>query len=180
MQSAICWARCLSVMALWVVGTPPATATGIYQTPEAFLAEMFGDSAPAPQVLWIQPELRAQAQAILGHPLGVLRLRYWTQAGRFAWVLEEIGREQPITVGIVTAAGRIEQLRVLIFRESRGWEVRHAFFTDQFRGASLDERRQLTPPVDGISGATLSVSALTRLARLALLLHEAAATTPVP
>ena len=87
---------------------------------------------------------------------------------------KKIGREQPITVGIVTADGRMEQLRVLIFRESRGWEVRHAFFTDQFRGATLDERRQLTPAVDGVSGATLSVSALTRLARLALLLDGAA------
>lgn len=149
-------------------------ATGTYQTPDAFLAEMFDGSAPAPQVLWIQPEVRTQAEAILGHALGVMRLRYWTQAGRCAWILEEIGREQPITVGIVTAAGRIEQLRVLIFRESRGWEVRHSFFTDQFRGAGLDEERQLTSPVDGVSGATLSVSALTRLARLALLLHEAA------
>jgi hypothetical protein len=156
-----------------------AAATGAYQTPEAFLAEMFGGSAPASQVLWILPEVREQAEAILGHPLGVLRMRYWTQAGRCAWILEEIGKEQPITVGIVTAAGHIEQLRVLIFRESRGWEVRHPFFTDQFRGAGLDERQQLVPPVDGVSGATLSVSALTRLARLALLLH-AAANTPAP
>ena len=162
-------------------GLHPAAATGTYQSPEAFLAEMFGGSAPPPQVLWVQPDVRTQAEAILGHALGVLRLRYWTQAGRCAWILEEIGKEQPITVGVVTAAGRIEQLRVLIFRESRGWEVRHPFFTDQFRGAGLDERRQLAPPVDGVSGATLSVSALTRLARLALLLHAAANTaTSVP
>ena len=157
----------------------PAAATDTYQTPEAFLAEMFGGDGPESRVLWIQPQEREQAAAILGHPLGVLRMRYWTQAGRNAWILEEIGKQQPITVGIVTVGGRMEQLRVLIFRESRGWEVRHAFFTDQFRGATLDERRQLTPPVDGVSGATFSVSALTRLARLALLL-DGAANSPTP
>ena len=174
MTKVACWTRWLCVALLFAGGLPSAAATGTYQTPEAFLAEMFGGSAPSPQVLWIQPEVREQAEKILGHALGVLRLRYWIQAGRYAWILEEIGKEQPITVGIVTAAGHIEQLRVLIFRESRGWEVRHAFFTDQFRGATLDERRQLTTPVDGVSGATFSVSALTRLARLALLLHTAA------
>lgn len=155
-------------------GLSTTAATGVYQTPEAFLVEVFGGAVPPPQVLWVQRELRTQAEQILGHPLGVLRIRYWNQADRYAWILEEIGRDQPITVGIVTAVGRIKQLRVLIFRESRGWEVRHPFFTDQFHDVGLNEQLQLEHPIDGVSGATLSVSALTRLARLALLLHDAA------
>jgi hypothetical protein len=61
---------------------------------------------------------------------------------------------------------------VLIFRESRGWEVRHDFFTDQFKGVTLNDDRELDLPIDNISGATLSVRALTRLARLALYLHN--------
>lgn len=149
-------------------------ATGVYQEPEAFLQEVFGGTTPEPRTLWLQPEVRARAEAILGHPPAMLRVRYWNAADRYAWILEEVGREQPITVGIITANGRIEQLRVLVFRESRGWEVRHPFFTDQFRGAGLAGGDALEKPVDGISGATLSVSALTRLARLALLLHGAA------
>lgn len=160
-----------------------ARATGTYQEPAAFLDEIFGGSTPAPAVLWLQPDVRAQAEAILGHPPGMLRVRYWNEADRYAWILEEIGREQPITTGIVTANGRIEQLRVLVFRESRGWEVRHPFFTDQFRGVGTGT--MLEKSIDGISGATLSVSALTRLARLALLFHGAAtasapATTTTP
>ena len=175
MKTSAWWARVLSMVVLSASAVSPAEATGTYQTPESFLAEMFGGTVPPPQALWVQPEVGVQADAILGHDLGALRVRYWSQAGRFAWILEELGKEQPITVGIVTAADRIEQLRVLIFRESRGWEVRHPFFTDQFRGVGLDERRHLAPSIDGVSGATLSVSALTRLARLALLLHGAAA-----
>jgi len=173
--------RAVVLLFAFVAVTGAVQATGTYQEPAAFLDEMFGGATPEPSLLWLQPEVRARAESILGHPPGMLRVRYWNVADRRAWILEEIGREQPITVGIVTAAGRIEQLRVLIFRESRGWEVRHAFFTDQFRGAALDAGGQLSQPVDGVSGATLSVSALTRLGRLALLFHEAAnASAPGP
>jgi Na+-transporting NADH:ubiquinone oxidoreductase subunit NqrC len=52
--------------------------------------------------------------------------------------------------------------------------VRYPFFTDQFNGLQLDENNRLQRKIDGISGATLSVNALTRLARLALHLHEEA------
>ncbi|MEO1898962.1 MAG: FMN-binding protein, partial [Methylococcales bacterium] len=59
-------------------------------------------------------------------------------------------------------------LKVLAFRESRGWEVKHDFFTDQFKQNTLDSHLKLTQAIDGISGATLSVRALTKTARLAL------------
>lgn len=168
-------ARLSFALALVTVVAPSvAPATGTYQSPEAFLSEVFSGNVPQSQILWLTPELREKSEHILLHPLNVLRVRYWRADDRYAWVLEEVGREQPITVGIVTGAGRIEQLRVLVFRESRGWEVRHSFFTDQFLGAALNASGELDRGIDGISGATLSVSALTRLARLALVLSEAA------
>ena len=67
---------------------------------------------------------------------------------------------------------RIELVRVLIFRESRGWEVRYPFFTDQFVSVRLDSSGQLDKSIDGISGATLSVIAIKKLTTLALLLHK--------
>ncbi|MBI2993881.1 MAG: FMN-binding protein [Gammaproteobacteria bacterium] len=156
---------------LLLVLVAPARAQGIYQTPEAFLDEVFGGAPPAPRKMWIKAELADSVRAVLGHDLGVLRLSYWGQSGRTVWILEEIGKEQPITAGIVVNNGAIESVRVLVFRESRGWEVRHPFFTDQFKGARLVDGDRLDRGIDGISGATLSVGALTRLARLALLLH---------
>jgi hypothetical protein len=161
------------IAAALVLASFPASATGTYQEPEAFLADAFGGTVPEPQVLWLTQKLRAKSEHILLHPFNALRVRYWRSGERCAWVLEEVGRAEPITVGIVTDGRRIEQLRVLIFRESRGWEVRHAFFTDQFRDAGINEQGNLDRSIDGISGATLSVSALTRLARLALLFSDA-------
>lgn len=139
-----------------------------YQSPQAFIKEVFANSPPKPSLLWLTKETQQQAKAILGHKLPMLRLRYWRQDNRSAWVLEEVGKEKPITAGIVIEAGKIGRFKVLAFRESRGWEVRYPFFTDQFVGAALVDRFQLSQSIDGISGATLSVRALKKLARLAL------------
>ena len=99
-----------------------------------------------------------------------MRIKYWREGGRTAWILEEIGKYEPITAGFIVDSGKLAEIRILIYRESHGWEVRYPFFTDQFRGLELNENRRLTGPIDGISGATLSVSSITRLAALALFL----------
>jgi hypothetical protein len=154
----------LTVQAAWAGGT--------YQTPEDFLNETFAGNTPEPSVLWLTGEIRTTAKKILGHEPNQLRVRYWTQGQRSAWILEEIGKEQPITTGYVVNAGHIERVRVLIFRESRGWEVKYPFFTDQFMRIGLTPDLKLNKHIDGVSGATLSVRALTNLARLALYLHQ--------
>ena len=150
-----------------------ALAGGVYQEPDAFIADVFADDPPKASLIWPDNELKAQIKDILGHDYKGLRIRYWKQDKRTAWVLDEIGKDKPITTGFVISNGRIELVRVLIFRESRGWEIRHAFFTDQFDKASLNKDRQLDRTIDNISGATLSVRAVTKLARVALLLDQA-------
>jgi hypothetical protein len=149
-----------------------AIAGGVYQEPDAFIAEVFADEPPKPEVIWPDRQLKAQMKDILGHDYNGLRIRYWKQAQRTAWILDEIGKDKPITTGFVINQGRIERVRVLIFRESRGWEVRHAFFTDQFDEARLNETTELDRTIDNISGATLSVRAVTKLSRIALLLDQ--------
>ena len=150
----------------------PLHAGGVYQEPDAFIAEVFNDNAPKPGVIWLDKSLKAQLKDILGHNYKGLRVRYWQQDTRSAWILDEIGKDKPITTGIVINNGRIERVRILVFRESRGWEVRHSFFTEQFDDATLKENRDLDRRIDNISGATLSVRAVTRLARVALLLDQ--------
>lgn len=145
-----------------------AYARGVYQTPDAFLAQTFKQKTPAPKFLWLDAAMQAEAQKILGHPFGAMRVRYWADGERTAWVLDEIGKEEPITTGIVVRHGKIDIVKVLEFRESRGDEVRHPFFTDQFRGAGTNFKGELDKSIDGVSGATLSATALKKLARLAL------------
>ena len=128
-------------------------------------------SPPDPNILWLSGERKSAVRQLLGHDYSALRLRYWCQAGRSAWVLEEIGKELPITVGIIIENNYIKNLRVMTYRENRGGEVATPAFTDQFINTELEENHQLDTRIDGISGATLSVQALTRLATMALYLH---------
>ena len=163
--------RLLLIPLLAALAPPPAAARGVYQTPEDFLAEVFAGEVPRPRSVWLTGQVRETAQRILGHRPAALRARYWRRGPRTAWILEEIGKEKPITVGLVVDGGRLERIKVLVFRESRGWEVREPAFTRQFDGARLDDQARLDRTIDGITGATLSVRALTNLARLALFLH---------
>lgn len=139
----------------------------VYQEPDAFVAEVFG-TRPEPKVLWLTKDIQAQAAAILGHPPAQLRQRYWSDAHRSVWILEEIGKEELITAGFVVADGRIDHVRVLVYRENRGQEVRYPSFLKQFKGAKLAQGARLDREIDGIAGATLSVGAMERIARLAL------------
>lgn len=147
-------------------------ARGVYQEPDKFLEEVFQGNVPEVRKLWIRGEMASEIRNILGHDLGALRVSYWQRDKRSAWVLEEIGKTLPITVGIVINDNNIEQVKILVFRESRGWEVRYPFFTDQFSGLKLADDGELDEGIDGISGATLSVSAVKRLAALALYFHQ--------
>ncbi len=155
-------------------------ARGTYQEPQAFVQQAFQGDVPSATMLWLTEDLQASIGKILGHPYDGLRLRYWRRDGRTVWILEEIGKEKAITTGIIVNQNRIEEVKVLIFRESRGWEVRNAFFTDQFKNAALKADTRLDRHIDGISGATLSVRALTKLARLALFLHQHTEADHVP
>ena len=150
----------------------PVSAKGVYQQPTDFVSQSFADTPPEPEVLWLTDDLQQQLEKILQHKYQGRRVRYWQNDQRSVWVLEEIGKKKPITAGISIHANRIERIKVLVFRETRGWEVKHAFFTQQFVDAQLTENNNLDRYIDGISGATLSVRALTKLARIALLLHR--------
>lgn len=145
---------------------------GVYQTQSSFLSEVFETKVPAAKVLWLKGELKQDCQSILGHPYSRLRVKYWKDGGKTAWILGEIGKEKPITVGLVIEKNALSQVKVLAFRESRGWEIKHPFFTRQFKGITLTPERQLDKHIDGISGATLSVRALKKLARMALHLNQ--------
>ena len=167
--------RCLALIMLLLTGPAiagPGGEAGRYIEKEAYLQSVFADDVPAAKTLWVAGELREGVEKVLGHSFASLRVRYWADGERSAWILDEIGKELPITIGVAVAEGAIDNVRILEFRESRGWEVKYPFFTDQFANARLGPDKRLDRRVDGITGATMSVSAVTRIARVALLLHE--------
>lgn len=155
----------------------PSSYAERYMTQEAFLDKAFAkvesgatQNTPAYEShkLWVTKAHRKVAETILAHKFSVMRVRYWRHGDKTAWIINEIGKERPITIGVVVNGDAIEFVSILAFRESRGWEVRHGFFTAQFKGLKLTDDHALTAPIDGITGATLSVYAVRNVARLAL------------
>ena len=165
--------RVLAVISLLVLFVSESVlAKGAYLTGPEFIAESFGSIAPTAKSLWLTPEIKKAASRIAQHPIRGIRVRYWQVGSKTAWILDELGKELPITIGIVIADNQITQVKILTYRESRGGEVRFPAFLAQYVGGMLDEDRQLDRGIDGITGATISVRAVTKTARLALFYHQ--------
>ena len=158
----------LGLLLLLASGTSLAQKTqGV--TANAYKAQYFSEGL-AWQTLWINKEQREQIEKILARSFKPFRIRYWEEHGRTGWIFEEIGKELPISVAVVIEENKIVDLTVLEFRESRGGEVVYPFFTGQFTSAKLEPGKTfgLDKDIDGITGATLSVRALKKVATLAL------------
>lgn len=140
----------------------------VHQPPAEFLSENLPECQQ--KALWLKADMKKQVEAILDHSFAGVRVRYCTAGGKTAWILDEIGKTEPITTGVVVHEGVVEQVRVLVFRESRGGEIHREVFTQQYAQAVLNEKNRLDRNIDGITGATLSVNAVNRQVRLALLL----------
>lgn len=87
----------------------------------------------------------------------------------FAVVREVRGKDQPITFLVATdSADRLRDIDILVYREPYGGEVAYEAWRRQFRGKSADDRLQVGRDIRGISGATISVHAVTLGVRRAL------------
>jgi hypothetical protein len=165
------WRRLLGVL-LWALAAT-ALADVTYLSTDDLLHETFGAAPPKPQFLWLDDAAQAKLKPIFGHAYAQARLRYWRDGGKTVWILEDIGKEFPITAGFVIKDHAIDSARVLTYREARGEEIHYPGFLGQFSGAHLRDDK-LEPGIDGISGATLSVDAMRRMARAALTLDALA------
>ncbi|MGJ8643134.1 MAG: FMN-binding protein [Luteolibacter sp.] len=144
----------------------------VFKQPSEFIKQSFGGKIPTTSVLNLSGDIKSRAKNIMAHNYRESRVRYWKQGNRTVWILEEIGKTEPITTGFLVENGRIKSVEILIYRESHGWEVNKPFFTKQFSNASLKDGDQLSANIKNIAGATLSVRAVTKLARLALYFHS--------
>jgi len=88
-------------------------------------------------------------------------------------VLDVVGKKRPITfMVVITPEGQIKAIEVLLYRESKGFQIRHAQFMRQFHGKTKDNPLRLGQDIRSISGATLSSRAAAYVARKALAIFE--------
>ena len=73
------------------------------------------------------------------------------------------GKSQPITYAVFfDETGIVSQSHIIKYREPIGGEVSHKNWLNQFSGRTKDSTYNVGKDIDGISGATISVNAVTR------------------
>jgi transcriptional regulator of nitric oxide reductase len=122
-------------------GAPPAKVA-------ASLRRIFGPGADA-SVLTVATDT-------------VLRVARGDSLLGFAAVGNVIGKDQPITFLVaIDPADRLRDVDVLVYREPYGGEVAYDAWRRQFRGKSAADSLRVGREIRAISGATISVHAVT-------------------
>lgn len=159
-----------------LLGAMPAKAFELYktfQTPDVFLAEVFNNSVPAPKMLMLDNASQRKISAVFNRSFPQQRVRYWEDGERTVWIFDDIGKEGyvPTTCGFVINNGVVDVSKVLVYRESRGEQVAEPSFLNQINGSKA-AGNSLDKPIDNITGATLSVIMMKRMARTAITLDS--------
>jgi thiamine biosynthesis lipoprotein ApbE len=136
----------------------------VFLTSEQALSEMFPD---ADEILWdkiiLTGEERTQLEQRLKRRIfedgfDVFVGREGGEIEGYAIISEEIGKFHPFTfIVAVEPNGKIKDLAVLIYRESRGGEVVRRRFLHQFIGKSIKKPIRINRDIINITGATMSV-----------------------
>ena len=80
----------------------------------------------------------------------------------FATVDDVLGKDQPITFLVaIDPADRLKDVDILVYREPYGGEVAYEPWRRQFRGKSAGDSLRVGREIRSISGATISVHAVT-------------------
>jgi Na+-translocating ferredoxin:NAD+ oxidoreductase RnfG subunit len=91
----------------------------------------------------------------------------------YAVIQETIGKHRPITyiVGI-TPEGKVFNVEILVYRESKGNEVRRKRFNAQYEGKTVLDPIRINKDIINVTGATMSVRSVSAGVKRALVLAE--------
>jgi len=94
--------------------------------------------------------------------VGVLRVSRADSLLGFAAVGNVLGKDQPITFLVaIDPTERLKDVDILVYREPYGDEVAYEPWRRQFRGKSAGDSLRVGKEIRSISGATISVHAVT-------------------
>lgn len=162
-----------------LLGSATMSAGQTFMTETQALQAIFGQDALASREVKTLPEAeRGKLEASSGlHFLeksyNFLVVAKQGKLAGYAIVLDEIGKSEPITLMVgMTPEGKVVDVAVLVFRESRGWEIKEKRFLKQFHGKGVGDSIQVDRDIINYSGATFSSKALARGVKRALLLFE--------
>jgi Na+-translocating ferredoxin:NAD+ oxidoreductase RnfG subunit len=111
----------------------------------------------------------AAADTVLVDGAAVYRVHQGGVLLGYARVLDVKGKDQPITFLVATDSGLVlKDVDILVYREPYGGEVAYEAWRRQFRGKAPDAPLEVGRDIRSISGATISVNAVTAGVRRAV------------
>lgn len=121
----------------------------------------------------------AQAEAITsasGMRVRNRDVKVWKVEGGGWLIIDEVlGKHEFITYAVgLNADGSVEQIEIMDYRETYGYQVRNADWRAQFVGKTSQSKLQLEEDITNISGATLSSRHITDGVRRLLAFHDIA------
>ena len=126
---------------------------------------------PGHSYIIINEDIQGNIKKILKDTYHLPIIKYWKAGNKVGFILETIGKHEFITTGYIVENNKIIDVKVLVYRENYGYEIKHDYFLDQIRGNSVKKNGKLVKSIANISGATLSVKAMRKLSKLSLYLY---------
>ena len=138
-----------------------------------FLKSSLGVSTvPMHSYIILKDDIESGVSKILGDTYHLPVIKYWKVDNKIAFVLEAIGKHEFITTGFVVENDEISDVKVLVYRENYGYEIKYDYFLNQIKGNKIQKNGKLVKRLANISGATLSVNSMRRLSKLSLFLYS--------
>ena len=176
-------------VAAFLVAILPALAA---RADQVFLSEaeapraLFGSGVAAERkVLELSDGELAELGQLLGRKIEVRRYPYLEVSAEpppqgqpdrpqgYVFLLDVIGQSLPITFAVgVKADGTVQDVQLMVYRETHGNEIRERRFRAQFSGKTLQQPLVVGKDVDAISGATISSHSAAYAVRKGLALAE--------
>ena len=153
---------------------------------EAFMSEEEGVKIMLPKserirkdVIKLSPEKKAQIEERIGWKFPEQAFEVYIgetgdQIDGYAVVQNTIGKHKPMTYMVgIDGTGHVSDIELLVFRESRGSEIRQKRFNAQYEGKTVNDPVRLNKDIINISGATMSVRSMSAgIKRVLVLVDE--------
>ena len=153
---------------------------------EAFMSEEEGVKIMLPKserirkdVIKLSPEKKSQIEERIGWKFPEQAFEVYigetgNQIDGYAVVQNTIGKHKPMTYMVgIDGTGHVSDIELLVFRESRGSEIRQKRFNAQYEGKTVNDPVRLNKDIINISGATMSVRSMSAgIKRVLVLVDE--------
>jgi len=151
----------------------------VYLTVEEAAQLMFPQSdLLRKEVVVLTPEQKATVEARIGwhFPEESFEVFIGETNGKvdgYAFIQNTIGKHKPMTYMVaVDTQGRATNVEVLVYRESRGSQVRKKRFNYQYEGKTIYDPIRINRDIINISGATMSVRSMSAGVKRVLVLVD--------